>query len=359
MSRRLLHMLIRTDAAPKHGLGHLTRCIALALEFRARGWHVYFCVNSGGYPLPFLLRRDRFAATLLRFKSLHQAGGKKDLRQVHRLGGQLSAKVVLVDSYDITPAYLRQLTASGYFVIRLDDLARQPGPAHVIINGNIGAERLRYRCRPDSLVLAGNRFALIRREIRTLRRRLGHLPVRSRASRVLICLGGSDPCGQSLRVLRWLETVPETFSVDVLTTRYFRHRDRLRRLASRLKSPVRIHCEPVGVGRLMRSCDLAITAAGVTSYELACLGVPFLVFKLYDNQCYAHRYLVRRGIALNAGDHGKHSSRYFISQFQRLLSNAELRRQIQRRAFRAFDGRGPERVVRSVTRAFQAQMARA
>jgi len=356
MYRGPLRMLIRTDASPKRGLGHLTRCLALALEFRARGWQVYFCVDTGGYPLPALLRRNGFVATALRFKSPRRVGGE-DLRQVLKLGERLRAKAVLVDSYSITPAYLRQLTASGHFVIRLDDLARQPAPAHVIINGNIGAERLRYRCPPGTLVLAGNRFALIRPEIRVLRERFGHPPIRWRASRVLICLGGSDPSGQSLRVLRWLDMVPGEFSVNVLVTSYFHRLDEFRQLARSRKRSVRIHCEPRNVGCVMRGCDFAVTAAGITSYELACLGVPFLVWKLYPNQQYAHKYLAGRGVALNAGQRGRHAAPFFVNQFRRLMNSRSLRRQLQRRAFLAFDGRGPERVVRTVTRTFRAQRA--
>jgi spore coat polysaccharide biosynthesis predicted glycosyltransferase SpsG len=55
------------------------------------------------------------------------------------------------------------------------------------------------------------------------------------------------------------------------------------------------------MAQLMADCDLVIGAAGSTSWERCCLGVPSIMVVLADNQRVLAKSLVESGSALFAG----------------------------------------------------------
>ncbi len=207
---------------------------------------------------------------------------------------------------------------------------------------------------PQTRLLRGVQYASLRAEFREFRVRHGIAPIRPSVERVLVSFGGSDLRGQTLRVLQLFEECPDRFAVRVFVTPYFADLEKLKSVAGRLSRQVEFVCETVNLSRLMRDCDLAITSAGVTSYELACLGVPFLVMKLYENQRFVYQRLIQEQIAVNAGEGESSSDDLLRDQFERCLASRSLRQKLQQNAVRQIDGRGAERVAEALAEDLQA-----
>jgi len=95
---------------------------------------------------------------------------------------------------------------------------------------------------------------------------------------------------------------------------------------------------------LMQRADLAITAAGGTIYETACLGLPSLVLVLAENQeknagaCRRHELAVVMGAAsaLAPSD--------VAQAVSRLMHDPAARHRMRTRGRALIDGRGPERI---------------
>ncbi len=344
---RRQHILFRVDADPQSGMGHLMRSVALAEALKHRGWVPVFCLFTQGSLAGRWLVRRKLDLVRLRLKSFSDLGKEQDLRQLLHWGRKFAAHAVILDSYAISSRYVNDLKRSGQFVACIDDHAEQVLSVDAIINGNVGGEELNYGSSNQTRLLLGSRYALIREEFRRLREKYGLPPVKSSVEHVLVSLGGSDPLGQTVATLQQLKDVEEPFSLHVLVTSQFHHLRELRLIMSGAKREIHLYCdcEPRDLADVMRRCDLAITAAGVTSYELACLGIPFIVMKLYNNQRFVYRSLVRKRMALPASKHGSRSSRFFPRQFTRLLRSSELRATLRRNAAKEIDGRGPERIA--------------
>ena len=100
----------------------------------------------------------------------------------------------------------------------------------------------------------------------------------------------------------------------------------------------------------MQECDLAISAAGTTLYELCATGIPTITYTLADNQLIAADQFAKQGIMINAGDcrHDKD----FISHLEYLMESISLN--LQKRANMAekmqqlVDGLGVERIVNTL-----------
>jgi spore coat polysaccharide biosynthesis predicted glycosyltransferase SpsG len=100
------------------------------------------------------------------------------------------------------------------------------------------------------------------------------------------------------------------------------------------------------MAELMAAADVAISAGGTTSWELAFMGLPNIVITLADNQLAIAAALARAGISWEAG---YPSSRGFGSRVRELLllllRDRTARELMSRRGRERVDGRGADRVV--------------
>lgn len=55
--------------------------------------------------------------------------------------------------------------------------------------------------------------------------------------------------------------------------------------------------------KLMMLCDVAVSVAGSTLYELCACGIPTITYVLADNQIPAEEMFEQEGIMLNARDY--------------------------------------------------------
>jgi UDP-2,4-diacetamido-2,4,6-trideoxy-beta-L-altropyranose hydrolase len=81
------------------------------------------------------------------------------------------------------------------------------------------------------------------------------------------------------------------------------NRDQLQVLANSLRERVDLQIGSNRMADAMSWADLAISAAGSTTWELAFMGVPAALLVQADNQRCTVEYLHQHGIALNLGRH--------------------------------------------------------
>ena len=65
---------------------------------------------------------------------------------------------------------------------------------------------------------------------------------------------------------------------------------------------IQIHNNVKKMRDLMLSCDIAVSAAGSTLYELCACGIPTITYSLADNQIPAAKAFGDIGLMVNAGD---------------------------------------------------------
>ena len=101
---------------------------------------------------------------------------------------------------------------------------------------------------------------------------------------------------------------------------------------------------------LMRACDLAVSAAGTTLYELCAAGVPSVSFTMADNQLPCSREMERFAGIPCAGD--VRSTPDLIGRLLSLLfslaENPQKRSALSRSMHAAIDGKGSERIAREL-----------
>lgn len=288
-------IIIRTDGNSKIATGHLLRCLSIADACHARSMQVVFVVSSRESEillLSFLSGTPFDSRNICRLTYADTDTPSRETDELFPLidrltqdaGCSLTDTVFLLDSYNVTNDYLEALRAK-LKVAYLDDLRLFDYPADLIINYDIippnelSAYKAAYQNAGQTLL--GGLYTPLRRQF------LGrHALLREKAGNVLITTGGSDPEHFCLRFAGLPAQYPDligNLQFHIVVGRLNTDAGALQKLASEY-SYLKIHENVTDMASLMCSCDLAVSAAGTTLYELCALGIPTISFTMADNQ---------------------------------------------------------------------------
>lgn len=339
-------LVIRADAGPAIGVGHVMRCLALAQQCLDQGSRVFLVGRVDSSILQERLLSD--GVEIIPMDA--DQGTADDLAFTLAAIKETGADWLVLDGYEFGAEYQRAVRRAGTRLLMLDDYGHQPEyETDILLNQNLGAENMAYRLNADSLRLDGPRYALLRREFVSAARGCPSRRTPDKARRVLVILGGSDPRNLSLAVLQALaDTGRDDWSVTVAVGPANLHRAELEAEARQLAFEVRV----LALGRetpdIMAASDMAVTAAGSTCWELVLLGVPSLVMACADNQAGIASALAQAGAARSLG-RVKQVDRQILSQEITTLADDSIARQvISRTAQFLVDGGGAERVYRAM-----------
>lgn len=211
------------------------------------------------------------------------------------LGGAVDWLVV--DHYLLARTWQEAVRPHVRRLAVLDDFANRWHAADLLLDQTPGREPADYSRLVGGVarLLLGPLYALLRPEFhrerpRSLARRQEAVAVRS----ILISLGASDVGGYTLPAARAALAAVRYASVEVVIGGSADSLKALQALAA--ENPrVRLHVDTERMAPLMREADLAVGAAGSTSWERCCLGLPTVALILAENQREVARQLMKVG----------------------------------------------------------------
>jgi spore coat polysaccharide biosynthesis predicted glycosyltransferase SpsG len=332
-----MRVAIRCDAGPEVGVGHLIRCVALAEELVRRGGQVTFLADTGGVP---------WAEEQLTGRGLAREPAPTAPAELVARAAARRLDAVLLDSYHLDPRYAAAVRDAGYLVAAVVDGPAGARVADIFIDQNLDAEHRAVELPPGAIRLAGVRYALLRDRVRALR---PARPGGSRAGRrphVVCFFGGTDACGAAPPLTRLLVRTGVPCRVTVVAGSPAL-RAELAGIRPAGGQSIDIIDPTDALPELCAAADLAVSAAGTSTWELLCLGTPAALVEVAENQRIGYEPVVARGLAAGLGrlDRLRHGGAAPEATLRRLLTSPDERRSIGDRAWAAVDGRGRERVV--------------
>lgn len=339
---RRLSLVIRADATPALGAGHFMRCLALAEGCVARGGDATFVTRRGSEALLARAKAAGVGVDVLPAEGSVEEEMEALRAAVARPAVRGRARWTVLDGYGYGPGYQRAVRALGTRTLMLDDTAHQPAyEADVLLNQNLDATEREYRVEPGTVLLLGTRFALLRREF--LPWGVAERPVRRLAERILVTLGGADPGNQTLGVLEGIARAGIALEeVRVVVGPANPHRASLEAWTSSSALPITLLGGP-RMAEQMAWADLAISASGSASWELAFMGVPSILVTAAENQAAIARGLEALGVARSIGAETHPDA--IAAALAELAADREARRTAGARGRELVDGRGVERVL--------------
>jgi UDP-2,4-diacetamido-2,4,6-trideoxy-beta-L-altropyranose hydrolase len=344
----------RVDAAGHIGIGHYMRCLSLADALATCGAQVRFfsrhltehlrqVLAERGYALEELTRPSMDGEGDLPHSAWLDTSQAADADEfVER--ARTSLDWVVVDHYALDARWERAVRSRAAAVLAIDDLADRQHDSDLLLDQNLYcdlATRYRVRVSDSCRMLLGPSYALLRPEFAALRGRTK--PRDGSVRNVLVTLGGADARNLTLKALNALRAVGmEGRRVDVIIGAAHTARCAVEEFCA--AAGFHCHVQPSAIAGLMAVADLAIGAAGSTSWERCCLGVPTVCITDGHNQVPIAEGLAAHGAVVNLGDGGVLEEARLARELAALLADEQRIRSISQAAHSLVDGLGTHRV---------------
>ena len=296
-----MKVAFRTDASLQIGTGHVMRCLTLADALRERGAQSSFiCRPHAGHLLDLIQQRGHSAKALapaneaitfpadpIRSNWLGTDWASDAAQTQQALGGQVVDWLV-VDHYVLDRRWEQAMRPHTRRIMTIDDLADRPHDCDLLLDQNLGRQVKDYlsllptNCR----ILCGAQYSLLRPEFAAMRAYSLQRRVQPALRELLITMGGVDKDNVTAQVLQALRlcSLIENCRITVVMGLTAPWLDEVRKLALDMPWTTRVLSGVSDMAQLMADSDLAVAAAGSTSWELCCLGVPNLLVCTAANQ---------------------------------------------------------------------------
>jgi UDP-2,4-diacetamido-2,4,6-trideoxy-beta-L-altropyranose hydrolase len=341
-------LVIRADGGLQDGIGHVMRCLALARGWQAAGGRVVFLAHCEGEVVPKWIRDS--GSEYVPLPAPHPDPGDLQFTLSHLRRAQSGASGdlptwLVMDGYHFDAGFDLAIRAAGFPVLTIDDHAhRYALHGDAVLNQGLGAQDFYYRAAPDALMMLGPRYALLRPEF--LEWRDWHRPIRRQVRKVLVTLGGTDADNVTefaIETMRHLDR--EGLEVRIVVGPTSPHVRSLLRAVRDTLGRFRLLTSVTDMPRLMAWADFAISAGGITSWELAYMGVPSAILIIARNQIRNAETVEAAGAGINGGWRHQTDARSLAGRMEPLLRSRSIRARMSRCGRRLIDGKGVDRVV--------------
>lgn len=229
-------------------------------------------------------------------------------------------------------------------LIYIDDQNTFDYAADLVVNYALYADGLSYP--QNKRYLLGPKYALLRKEFQNVPR----IQTAEQVRDVLLSTGGADPEHAALACVRYLrEHGNDSIIYHVVLGAMNQDAETIEGLANSRRNIV-LHRQVADMRSLMLQCDVAVSAAGTTLFELCACGVPTVTYILADNQIMNARSFEKERLMLCAGDIRNCDGfpKYIFDYLMLLIRDWPLRQQMMGKMRTIIDGYGAVRLAEAI-----------
>jgi len=309
-----MNVAFRVDASLQIGTGHVMRCITLANALRNRRIESCFLCREHAGNLIHFIRSKGYEVHVLPVQNngiekhftahtawlgATQAG---DAQISSKYLKRLQPKWLIVDHYSLDYFWEQEIREFCQNLMVIDDLADRNHCCDLLLDQNLGRVHTDYiNLVPDNCeLLIGAKYALLRPEFAGLRCHSLRRRTQTTLRNLLVSMGGVDQPNATCTVLSSLREclLPHDCQINVVMGATAPWLEQVQDMASQMQCSTKVLVGINDMAKHMADCDLSIGAAGTTSWERCCLGVPSIVLVLADNQKQIARALEQAGAAI-------------------------------------------------------------
>ncbi len=307
-----MNIIFRVDASLAIGTGHVMRCLTLAQVLKENGADVGFICRKHEGNLIDKIRLSGFIVHEL--EALKETEVDIRLAHSHWLGVTqqkdandcidiLKAKKIdwlVVDHYSLDNQWEKRLKPYYEKLMAIDDLADRRYQCDILLDQTFGRQQKDYSILvpEDCKLLLGSQYALLRPEFAKWRpysiERRGH----SEFKQLLINMGGVDVDNVTEKILDELKlcSLSNDMSITVVMGGSAPHLESVKSKAITLPYKTEVKVDVGNMAEIMANSDIAIGAAGATTWERCCLGLPTIQIIIAKNQLFSAKILAHHNI---------------------------------------------------------------
>ena len=296
-----MRLAFRADASVQIGTGHVMRCLTLADALMKRGAQsIFICRPHAGHLLDLVKQRGHEAIALPPADDSFIAPADpahakwlgtdwlSDAKQTQQTLGDQVVDWLVVDHYALESRWEKTMRSKAQRIMVIDDLADRPHDCDLLLDQNLGRQAQDYNrlLSPHTPTLIGPAYALLQPEFAQWRDNSLQRRTHPQLKNLLITMGGVDKDNATGQVLAALQScsLPANLGVTVVMGPYAPWLAQVQTQAAQMPWRTEVLVGVNNMAKLMAESDLCIGAAGSTSWERCCLGLPALQLVLAANQ---------------------------------------------------------------------------
>ena len=352
-----MKVVFRVDASLNMGTGHVMRCLTLAQVLKDNGANVEFiCRKHEGNLIDkvraseFIIHElEVFEETEVDDKLAHScwlgATQQQDADDCIDILKAEKLDWLIVDHYALDEEWQKRLKPYCEKLMVIDDLADRKHQCDILLDQTFGRQKKDYSALTpeDCKLLLGSQYALLRPEF--AKWRVCSLERRNnpKFKRLLVNMGGVDVDNITENVLDELKmcNLPNDIHITIVMGGSAPHLESVEFKASTLPYKTEVKVDVGNMAEIMSNSDIAIGAAGSTTWERCCLGLPTIQIVIAKNQLFSAETLAHHNIVKLAKE---------IKETTYLLeSSSEWMKSVGSSALEICDGMGSYKVFNKMT----------
>lgn len=362
-----MKIVFRADASTQIGNGHVMRCLTLANELTRQGHECWFVCREHPGNLRSLIASQGHSVMLLPAPAKYApqeedtasddyalwlgVPWQEDAIQTLDVISPLIPDWLVVDHYALDAQWERSLSSAVGDIMVIDDLANRSHACALLLDQNLGRVASEY----DGLLpegckrLIGPQYALLRPEFAALRKQSLSRRRNPKLKRILISLGGVDRTnvtGQILTALAY-SSLPASTELDIIMGASAPCLREVSHQAKQLQFNARVNVNVQDMAERMCLADLSVGAAGGTSWERCCIGLPSVTVILAKNQQAIAKALAKNKAGLLVDN--PQVTEELTGLIEIYAGDVKLQRLLSQNAAKVCDGRGVSRVASAFT----------
>jgi UDP-2,4-diacetamido-2,4,6-trideoxy-beta-L-altropyranose hydrolase len=295
-----MRVVFRVDASLQMGTGHVMRCLTLAQVLKENGVDAEFICRKHKGNLINKIRLSGFNVHELEVLEEIEVGNK--LVHSHWLGATQQQDAndcidmlkpekydwLIVDHYALDEQWQKRLEPYYEKLMVIDDLADRKHRCDILLDQTFGRQQEDYSAlTPEGCeLLLGSKYALLRPEFAKWRAYSLEHRSKPELKQLLVNMGGVDVYNVTENILDELKTcnLPNDINIIVVMGELTPHLESVKSKANALPYKTEVKVDVDNMAEIMANSDIAIGAAGSTTWERCCLGLPTIQIVIAENQ---------------------------------------------------------------------------
>jgi len=351
-----MKVVFRVDASLEIGTGHVMRCLTLAHMLKKNGANVEFICRQHNGNLIDKIYSNGFIVHELCISKESEIDAR--LTYAPWLGvtqqtdaddciDRIKTRIdwLIVDHYSLDYQWQKRMRPCCKKLMVIDDLADRKHQCDILLDQTFGRKKEDYLelVTEDCQLLLGSQYALLRPEFAEWRGISIERRSRPELKQLLINMGGIDIDNFTGQVLIELKNcnLPSDLNITIVMGGSAPHLDSVKSMAIELPYKTEVKVDVDNMAEIMANADIAIGAAGSSTWERCCLGLPTIQFVIAKNQLFSAETLAQHNIVKLAKEVKK--AAYLLE------SSPEWMKSFGLAAEEVCDGMGSNRVFNKMT----------
>lgn len=288
-------ILFRADAKPSIGIGDLVSLLNLSKYFEKTGWETYFIAKKHKAAADCLYKRG-----VKNFLMLDEdITIKNEVGRINDYIGDNDIDIVMLEITERSPREYDGITDKA-IIACVSFGGDIPKKARLVIDWDVDAGRVfDIRKYPSTKFLLGPQYVILPVEFDF--DRINSRTYKKRPETLLVAMGGADEFNLTQKVADVVAVKGTGLKLRIVAGSGYQYLDEL--LAS-VKNISRDSAVLENVGNMFEefiSCDAAVSAGGLTAFELIAARTPSFIVAAYEHQIARCLYFDKMGWATYMG----------------------------------------------------------